>query len=150
MAKLSSDRENPDRPIVAVGVVVWKDDKVLVVRRGKPPRDGQWSIPGGGQELGETVRETAVREVREETGLEIRLIGLVDVVDYLERDDAGGVRYQYTLVDWTAEWTAGEPTPGGDVAGAEWAHFADLERYEMWSETRRIIEKSAGLRAKPE
>jgi len=148
MPKLSPARENPERPIVAVGVVVWKGDKVLVVRRGAPPRDGQWSIPGGGQELGETVRETAVREVREETGLEIRLTALIDVVDYIEPDGAGGIRYQYTLVDWVAEWTAGEPTPGSDIAEAEWADAADLDRYEMWCETRRIIDKSGALRGR--
>jgi 8-oxo-dGTP diphosphatase len=127
-------------------VVVWKGGKVLVVRRGKPPRDGHWSIPGGAQEIGETVRETAVREVLEETGLEITPTDLVDVVDFIERDDAGGVRFHYTLVDLSAEWRSGQPMPASDVAAAEWADPTDLDRYEMWSETRRIIEKSASLR----
>jgi 8-oxo-dGTP diphosphatase len=140
-------RENPEHPIVAVGVIVWKGGKVLVVRRGKAPRDGQWSIPGGAQEVGETVRETAVREVREETGLEIAVTGLVDVVDFIEPDGGDGVRFHYTLVDLGAEWLAGDPIPDSDVAEAEWADVADLDRYEMWSETRRVIDKSAVLRA---
>ena len=72
-------REYPDRPFVGVGVVVWRGDNVLLIQRGKPPRIGAWSLPGGAQELGETVRETAVREVREETGVEIDVTHLIDV-----------------------------------------------------------------------
>jgi 8-oxo-dGTP diphosphatase len=79
-------REYPDRPIAGVGVVVLRDDQVLMIRRGREPRMGQWSIPGGKQELGETWQETAVREVREETGVEIDVIGIVDVVDAIIRD----------------------------------------------------------------
>ena len=79
-------REYPARPIAGVGVVVLRDDQVLMIRRGREPRIGQWSIPGGKQELGETWQETAVREVREETGVEIDVIGIVDVVDAIVRD----------------------------------------------------------------
>lgn len=79
-------REYPDRPIAGVGVVVLRDHEVLMIRRGRAPRRGQWSIPGGKQELGETWRETAVREVREETGVEIEILGIVDVVDAIIRD----------------------------------------------------------------
>lgn len=84
-----SNREYPDRPIAGVGVVVLKNDKVLMIRRGREPRAGQWSIPGGKQRLGETWHETAAREVREETGVEIEVIGLVDVVDAIVRDGDG-------------------------------------------------------------
>ncbi|MBT3399299.1 MAG: NUDIX domain-containing protein, partial [Rhodospirillaceae bacterium] len=79
-------REYPKRPIAGVGVVVLRDDQVLMIRRGREPRIGQWSIPGGKQELGETWQETAVREIREETGVEIDVIGIVDVVDAIVRD----------------------------------------------------------------
>jgi len=79
-------REYPDRPIAGVGVVVLRDNQVLMIRRGREPRIGQWSIPGGKQELGETWQETAVREVLEETGVEIDVIGIVDVVDAIVRD----------------------------------------------------------------
>lgn len=79
-------REYPDRPIAGVGVVVLREDRVLMIRRGREPRMGQWSIPGGKQEVGETWRETAIREVREETGVEIEVIGIVDVVDAIVRD----------------------------------------------------------------
>lgn len=79
-------REYPSRPIAGVGVVVLRDDQVLMIRRGREPRLGQWSIPGGKQEVGETWRETATREVLEETGIEIEVIGIVDVVDAIIRD----------------------------------------------------------------
>jgi 8-oxo-dGTP pyrophosphatase MutT (NUDIX family) len=79
-------REYPERPIAGVGVVVLRGDQVLMIRRGREPRMGQWSIPGGKQEVGETWRETAVREVLEETGVEIDVIGIVDVVDAIVRD----------------------------------------------------------------
>ena len=127
-------------------MVIWKDGKVLLVRRGKPPRDGQWSIPGGAQELGETLLETARREVSEETGLDVAVTGLIDVVDFIERDTAGGVRYHYSLIDFSAEWRSGEPRAGGDVSDVVWLDPNELARYEIWSETRRIILKSAGMR----
>ena len=101
-------RDFPDRPIVGVGAIVFKDASVLLIRRGKPPRQGQWSLPGGAQHLGETVRAAIEREVREETGVEIAALTLVDVVDSITPDESGGrIRYHYTLVDMAAEWRAG-------------------------------------------
>jgi ADP-ribose pyrophosphatase YjhB (NUDIX family) len=131
---------------VAVGVVVWKDDKVLLIRRAKPPRSGQWSIPGGAQELGETVRDTALREVKEETGLDIAVTDFIEVVDFIERDDAGDVLYHYTLVDWSAEWRDGEAIPGDDVSEILWIDPDELERFGIWSETVHIIRHSAKRR----
>ncbi|MCY3830435.1 MAG: NUDIX domain-containing protein, partial [Rhodospirillaceae bacterium] len=107
----------------------------------------RWSLPGGRQELGETVREAAVREVREETGLEIRLGELLDVVDTMRRDDSGAVTLQYTLVDFDADWTAGEPVAASDAEHAEWADPDDLAPYNLWSETLRIIALSREWRA---
>ena len=83
-------REFPDRPIAGVGVVVLGAKGVLLVKRAKPPRQGQWSLPGGAQKLGETVFEAARRETLEETGLEIEVLGLIDVVDSIASDDGGG------------------------------------------------------------
>ena len=93
-----------ERPVVGVGVVVLRGDDVLLIRRGEPPRKDRWSIPGGKQERGETVRNTAHREIREETGVEIALIGLVDVVDGIRRDETGATISHYTLIDFAAEW----------------------------------------------
>ena len=159
-------REYPDRPIAAIGVVVLKKDTVLMIQRGKPPRDGQWSIPGGKQKLGETWRATAVREVREETGVEIEVIGLVDVVDAIVREgdkllpgvrpdpdaapvganDGKPILYHYTLVDCAAEWTGGEVRAGSDAAHAEWWPLDRLGELPLWSETVRIITEAVALR----
>ncbi len=140
-------REYPSYPIVGVGVVVWKDGLVLLIRRGKPPRAGTWSLPGGRQELGESVREAAIREVREETGIEIAVGNLLDVVDSLTADESEKIRYHYTLVDFDAEWREGEAVAGGDAAEILWADPASLARYDLWSETLRIIALSAETRA---
>lgn len=140
-------REYPSYPVVGVGVVVWKDGAVLLIRRGKPPRMGSWSLPGGRQKLGETSREAAIREVGEEAGIEIALGNLLDVVDSLTFDDGGKVQYHYTLVDFDADWQAGEAVAGGDAAEILWADPASLERYDLWSETTRIIALSAETRA---
>ncbi len=129
----------PNRPLVGVGIVVFKDDRVLLVRRGKPPRKGGWSLPGGRQRLGETVRETARREVREESGLEVEVTALLDVLDSITRDEAGAIAYHYTLVDFLAEWRAGETVAGGDAAEVTWADPAALDGYDLWNETVRLI-----------
>ena len=131
--------EYPNRPLVGVGVVVIKDGCVLLIRRGKPPRAGAWSLPGGRQRLGETVREAARRELREETGVEAAVTELLDVVDSITRDDAGAIAYHYTLVDFLAEWRDGEARAGGDAAEAIWADSKDLARFDLWDETQRLI-----------
>lgn len=136
-------RSYPDRPIVGVGVVIFRgaggDSQVLLIRRGQPPREGSWSLPGGAQELGETVAEAARREVREETGLEVEIVDTVAVVDSITRDDAGAVEYHYTLIDLLAEWRAGEARAGDDAAETVWADPDALAPYELWSETVRIV-----------
>lgn len=134
-----TSRDYPTRPWVGVGVVVTRGDRVLMIRRGKPPRQGQWSLPGGVQELGETVRETAIREVLEETGIEIALGPLADVVDSVTRDPEGRVLHHYTLVDFSATWVAGEPRAGDDARDARWFTLAELEAETLWPETLRLI-----------
>ena len=129
----------PNRPLIGVGAVVFKGGEVLLVRRGKPPREGGWSLPGGRQRLGERVRETARREVAEETGIEAEVTALLDVVDSITRDEAGAIAYHYTLVDFLAEWRSGEAAAGGDAAEVTWADPADLDRYDLWEETVRLI-----------
>ncbi len=139
-------REYPKRPMVGIGVVVWRERQVLLIRRGKPPRLGQWSLPGGLQELGETVFEGGAREVREETGTEVEITGVLDVIDSIQRDETGRVRFHYTLIDLAAEWRAGEPVAGDDAAAAAWVDADDLDRYQLWEETVRLIRLSAAKR----
>ena len=133
-------REYPARPIVGVGVVVWDGDRVLLVRRGKAPRWGQWSLPGGAQRLGETVAEAAHREVREEVGLDVALGEIVATIDLIERDPQGRIRYHYTLIDFVAEAAVPDLHPGSDAADARWFAIEELEPLGLWSETVRVIE----------
>jgi 8-oxo-dGTP diphosphatase len=139
----STSRRNPERPVVGVGVVVWRQDQFLLIRRGKEPNKGQWSIPGGAQKLGETIFEAAAREVLEETGLRVTVNRLVDVVDGIMPDEKGGIRYHYTLVDVVAESMEGEPVAADDAAAVGWFKLDDLQDLGLWSETERIIRQSA-------
>jgi len=135
-------RSYPNRPIVGVGAVVFRDDRVLLIKRGKPPRMGDWSLPGGMQEIGETVFEAAAREVQEETGVTISDIALIDVVDSITRDDDARVQFHYTLVDVVAKWRSGEPAGGSDAMHAEFMSFDEASKIVLWRETHRIIAKA--------
>jgi len=132
-------RRYPERPIVGVGVVVWRGDQFLLVRRGKPPRQGQWSLPGGAQEIGEAVFDAARREILEETGLAIEVLGLIDVIDSIRRDDDGRVEYHYTLVDVFALSADGEAVAGHDADEAAWFDLDELPAPGLWAQTERII-----------
>ena len=130
-------------PLIGVGVVVVKataaGPRVLLVKRGKAPRAGQWSIPGGHQELGETLRAGAAREVLEETGVEVEIIRLLDAVDSINRGEDGRLLSHYSLIDFMGIWRAGDPKAASDAAEAIWADPDDLDSFGLWSETRRII-----------
>ena len=135
-------REYPTAPLVGLGAVVWRDGKVLMIQRGKPPRQGIWSLPGGAQDLGETVEQGIRRELREETGIEIELLGLLAVIDSVQRDAEGRVLYHYTIVDYAARWLSGDLVAGDDAADAAWISPEDLAKMELWEETLRVIELS--------
>jgi len=143
---MSAGREYPLRPVVGVGVVVWHGERVLLVRRGKLPRAGHWSLPGGAQELGETVAAAARREVLEETGLVVEIGEVLAAVDMIERE-AGRVRYHYTLIDFSAEAAGPELQPGGDAADARWFTPEEVAALGLWSETVRIIELARARRS---
>jgi ADP-ribose pyrophosphatase YjhB (NUDIX family) len=138
-------REYPARPIVGVGVCVLRPNAVLLVRRGKPPNAGAWSLPGGAQELGETAEQGARRELREECGIEVGPMLLAANVDSIHRDTDGRVRFHYTIVDFAARWEDGEPMPGDDVSAVVWAKLDALEPYGLWSEAHRVIGIARGL-----
>ena len=138
-------REYPDRPFVGIGIVVLKPDAVLLVRRGKAPNWGRWSLPGGAQELGETAEDAARRELEEETALRVGPLHLVTNVDSIHHDDEGRVRFHYTILDFAAAWQQGEPRPGDDVSDLTWAPLDRLEEYELWSEAYRVIALARSL-----
>ncbi len=129
----------PDRPRVAVGAVVFRDGAVLLVKRAFPPSAGVWAIPGGGVLLGETLQEAAEREIREETGVEIRALDPVAAFDVIEKDDAGRVRFHYVVVDLAAEWVAGEPRPASDAADARWLTAAEIRALPVSRRTLRLL-----------
>lgn len=134
-----TDREYPTRPFIGIGIVVIKGNEVLLCQRGKPPNVGSWTLPGGAQEIGETCEEAARRELEEETGLTVGRLHFCDFVDTIRRDDAGRIRFHYTILDFAARWESGDPVANTDVSAVEWAPLDDLERYGLWSEAYRII-----------
>lgn len=132
-------------PVVAVGAIVWKQDRFLLIRRGRPPRQGGWSIPGGRQEAGETVHEAVHREIREEAGIEIDITGIAAVVDLIDRDEAG-LNHHYTVIDMLAEWRSGETRAGDDAMDAAWVAFDEIGAYDLPELQVEVITKAASQR----
>ncbi len=138
-------REYPRRPLVGIGVVLLKPGAVLLVRRAKPPAAGSWSLPGGAQELGETAEAAARRELLEEAGLHAGPMHLAANVDSIHRDAAGRVQFHYTILDFAAAWTSGEPVAGDDVSDAVFAPLDALAPYDLWDEAHRVIALARSL-----
>lgn len=130
---------SPPVPVPCVGVVCLRDGEVLLIRRGREPRLGEWSLPGGRIEPGERAMDAALRELREETGVEAEVLGLVDVVDGLFPEHGR----HYVLIDYVARWTGGEPVAGDDAAEAVFMPVEEALRRVDWDETRRIIAMAA-------
>lgn len=127
-------------PVPTVGVVCLKGDEVLLIRRGQPPRLNQWSLPGGRLEWGETLEVAALRELKEETGVEAQLLGLIDVVDGVFPARPGGeITRHYVLIDYAALWIAGDPVAGDDAAEARFVSRDEAMALVEWDETRRVI-----------
>lgn len=127
------------RPVASVGIVVWRGEEVLLIQRGREPYKGQWSIPGGKIQPGETARAAALRELAEETGVTARLIDLIDVVDSISSN------WHYVLIDFAAEWTAGEPVADDDAMAAEFVDYDTARDRLAWDETRRVLERSRAI-----
>jgi 8-oxo-dGTP diphosphatase len=129
-------------PVPAVGVVCLRGNEVLLIRRGTPPRMGEWSLPGGRIEPGERAIDAALRELREETGVEARILGLIDVVDGIFAEASR----HYVLIDYVAEWTSGEPVAGDDAVAAVFMPIEAALAVVAWDETRRVIAKAVSDR----
>jgi 8-oxo-dGTP diphosphatase len=144
-------REYPEAPIVGVGAVVIDGTKVLLVRRGNEPLKGEWSLPGGAVELGETLQQGVVREVLEETGLVVAPDGIVEVLDRITQDEvlqdgaSGRVRYHFVLVDFVCRVTGGALREGSDADEVRWVAREELGEYHLAPITVRVIEKALEL-----
>jgi len=135
-------REYPDRPIVGVGAVIVDGNRVLLVRRGHEPLKGEWSIPGGAVELGETLEVACEREVLEETGLEIEVGPMIDVFDRIRWDADGEARFHYVLVDFVCRRISGTLACASDAMDAKWASLDELAEHGVHAATIGVIEKA--------
>jgi 8-oxo-dGTP diphosphatase len=139
-------REFPDAPRVAVGGVVLDGDRVLLVRRGQAPSVGRWSIPGGLVHLGEPLEDAVVREIHEESGLHVRVLGLCGVIDRVIRGDDGAVRYHYVIIDYVSIVESGALHAGSDAAEAHWVPFAEITSYDITDGVADMVRRAFDLR----
>ena len=135
-------REYPDRPIVGVGAIIIEQGRVLLARRGNPPRAGQWSLPGGAVELGETLRAATEREALEETGLIVEAGQVVEILDRIIPGNNGAVQFHYVLIDFLCARRGGELRAGGDAAEVAWAAEEKLGLYNLERTTLEVILKA--------
>ena len=135
-------RTYPTHPQVGIGIVLLRGPQVLLIRRGRPPGLGAWSLPGGRQELGETAEACARRELLEETGLTAGPLTLIAYVDSIHFDADQKIEYHYTILDFGARLASGTAVAGDDVTELAWVHPDAFDAYDLWSEARRIIHKT--------
>jgi 8-oxo-dGTP diphosphatase len=137
-----SDRRYPDRPFAGIGGIIVHDGRVVLVKRRFEPLAGQWSIPGGAVEAGETLEACVVREMSEETGFVVEVGPVVEVLDRITRDDEGRVLYHFVLIDYLCRPVGGELQAGSDVAEAVLAEPPDLAQYELTEKALAVIERA--------
>lgn len=139
---MSNQREYPERPLVGVGGVVVAGGRALLIRRGGPPLAGQWSIPGGMLELGESIEEGVRRELQEETGIEVRVRDLIEVFERIIPGEGGRTRYHFVIVDYWCEMVRGEARAASDVTDVAWASEAELAQYGLTAIATRVIRRA--------
>ncbi len=142
---MNPERRYPDRPFVGVGAVVVDSGRVLIVKRKYDPLAGQWSIPGGGVEVGETLEDCVAREILEETGLTIAVGPVIEVLDRITRDDDGRVRYHFVLVDYLCWPVGGELRASSDVADVRFVDPSELEPYQLTATATDVILRALQL-----
>jgi len=138
-------RAFPDRPIVGVGAVVFDRGRVLLVKRGHEPLKGEWSLPGGAVELGETLEAAVAREVLEETGLAVEVGAVVDVVDRVQRTEDGRVEYHYVVVDYLCRANTDRVVHGSDADDVRWASAEELEPLRVSEKAMSVVRKARAL-----
>lgn len=144
---MTARREFPEQPVVGVGGVVVRDGAVLLVQRAQEPLAGHWSLPGGAVELGETLEEALVRELREETGLTVRVLELVEALNRITPGESRRPRYHYVLLDYLCEPLGGTLQAGSDVQAAAWVRPQDFEAYHLSESVRSVCQKALARRS---
>jgi 8-oxo-dGTP diphosphatase len=134
-------RRHPQRPIVGVGAVVFDDDRVLLVKRGREPLKGEWSLPGGAVEVGESLETAVAREVFEETDLQVEVGPVIEVLDRIHHAVDGRVEYHFVIVDYLCSPRGGLVKPGSDASDARWVPPAELPAYHLTAKAQAVIEK---------
>ena len=135
-------REYPERPIVGVGGVVIHNERALLIRRGSAPLEGEWSIPGGMLEIGETLLEGVQRELLEETAIEVKVLDLIEVFERVNRDEGDRWKYHFVILDYLCEAVRGEALAGSDVTDVAWARESELSEYSLTPTAVRVIQKA--------
>ncbi len=138
---MKEGRRYPKHPLIGVGALIYDRDRVLMAERGGEPLKGWWSIPGGLVETGESLDDAIRREVREETGLEVRPLGVLQIFERIMRDTQGAAEYHYVLVDYVCRITGGTLRAGDDVSRVEWVRRRDLKKLKITEGTLTVIEK---------
>jgi ADP-ribose pyrophosphatase YjhB (NUDIX family) len=139
-------RRYPKLPLVGVGAVVLDRDRVLLALRDKQPMEGWWSLPGGLVEAGESLVDAVRREMREETGLEVRPLAVVEVFERIQRDAKGRVEYHYVLIDFLCRVASGKPTAASDARAVQWARRRDIPKLRITEGTLPVIKKAFRIR----
>ena len=134
-------REFPDHPLVGVGAVIVENDRVLLIRRGQAPLLGEWSLPGGLLECGETLHEAVMREAREETSLTVEVGEMLGVYERVIRTDDGRVRYHYVLIDYLCRSVGGAIKAASDAAEAAWFKKEELPALKLSADTVEVVMK---------
>ena len=134
-------REYPDRPIVGVGAVIVRDGKALIVKRAHEPRKGEWSLPGGQLDLGESLEDAVRREVREETGLDVELGPIIETFDRVHRDADGRVRYHFVIIDYVCWSDGGEAVAGSDAEDVAWVSAEGIDAYGVNAHAAEVIRR---------
>ena len=135
-------RQYPKKPVVGVGAVILDGDKILLEKRKNEPSKGKWSVPGGLVELGESVEQAVIREVKEETGLEVYEPRLVDVVNYVSLGEKGAVIYHYVIVDYLVTVKSGNPKAASDAEALKWVPFNEVEEYDLTESFRQFFRRN--------
>ena len=138
-------REYPEHPVVGVGAVIVRGDRALIIKRGHEPRRGEWSLPGGLLELGESLTDAVRREIREETGLDVTLGPMVETFDRVHRDDQGRIRFHFVIVDYVAWSDEGEATAGSDADAVAWVSASELDAYGINPHAQAVILKGLAV-----